>query len=144
MPLELQRRVVNDLVKHRNYHLVIVLCANYAGIVIFTRTTKLVLNVYRGWVGERATRDLRRRIRGVVAASPSASSEAQGIEVSMIVAEVVPIGGFVGESISEPVLQGGALLSVLAYMIHLDGPMAVAVFALFVPQTRLRSRSYKG
>jgi ABC-type bacteriocin/lantibiotic exporter with double-glycine peptidase domain len=134
VPLELQRRVVNDLVKHRNYHLVIVLCAVYAGIVILQGTTKLVLNVYRGWVGERATRDLRRRIRSVVAASPSASSEAQGIEVSMIVAEVVPIGGFVGESISEPVLQGGALLSVLAYMIHLDGPMAVAVFALFVPQ----------
>jgi hypothetical protein len=31
----------------------------------------------------------------------------------MIVAEVEPIGGFVGGSISEPLLQGGILLSVL-------------------------------
>jgi hypothetical protein len=106
VPLELQRRIVNDLVKHRDFRLVIMLCADYAGFVILQGTTKLVLNVYRGWLGERATRDLRRRIRSVVGASPSASSEAQGIEVSMIVAEVVPIGGFVGESISEPVLQG--------------------------------------
>jgi ABC-type bacteriocin/lantibiotic exporter with double-glycine peptidase domain len=50
------------------------------------------------------------------------------------VAEVEPIGGFMGESISEPLLQGGVLLSVLAYMIHLDPWMAAAVIALFVPQ----------
>jgi len=36
----------------------------------------------------------------------------------MIVAEVESIGSFVGGSISEPLLQGGVLLSVLAYMIQ--------------------------
>src|SRR6202047_499895 len=34
VPLELQRRVVNDLVKHRDYWLVIVLFAVYAGGVL--------------------------------------------------------------------------------------------------------------
>jgi hypothetical protein len=34
VPLELQRRIVNDLVKHRDFRLVIVLCAVYAGIVL--------------------------------------------------------------------------------------------------------------
>ena len=58
VPLELQRRIVNDLVKHRDYRLVIVLCAVYAGAVLVQGGTKLVLNVYRSWVGERATRDL--------------------------------------------------------------------------------------
>ena len=52
----------------------------------------------------------------------------------MIVAEVEPIGGFVGGSVSEPLLQGGILLSVLAYMIHVDLWMAGTAFALFVPQ----------
>ena len=52
----------------------------------------------------------------------------------MIVAEVEPIGGFVGNSISEPLLQGGILLSVLGYIVHLDRWMAAAAFALFVPQ----------
>jgi ABC-type bacteriocin/lantibiotic exporter with double-glycine peptidase domain len=52
----------------------------------------------------------------------------------MIVAEVESIGGFVGGSVSEPLLQGGILLSVLAYMIHVDLWMAGAAFALFVPQ----------
>ena len=52
----------------------------------------------------------------------------------MIVGEVEPIGGFVGSSISEPLLQAGILLSVLSYIIHLDRWMAAAAFALFVPQ----------
>jgi ABC-type multidrug transport system fused ATPase/permease subunit len=136
VPLELQRRIVNNLVKERPYRWVIMLCAVYAGVVLVQGATKLALNVYRGWVGERALRDLRRRIHSVVEAPPASSpaAEAQGIAISMIVAEVEPISGFVGESISEPLLQGGILLSVLAYLIHLEWSMALAAFALFVPQ----------
>jgi len=136
VPLELQRRIVNDLVKHRDYWFVIVLCAVYAGTVLVQGGAKLALNVYRGWIGERATRDLRRRIR-VLVSSPSAASsgsEARGLQASMIVAEVESIGAFVGASVSEPLLQGGILLSVLAYMIHLDLRMAGAALVLFVPQ----------
>ena len=76
------------------------------------------------------------RIHSVIEAPPTSSpaAEAQGIAVSMIVAEVDPIGGFVGESVSEPLLQGGILASVLAYLIHIDPWMALGAFVLFVPQ----------
>lgn len=135
-PLELQRRIVDDLVKHRPFSWVVWLCAIYAGVVLVQGGTKLALNIYRGWVGERAKRDLRRRVHTVVETPSEASpaAEAQGISISMIVAEVEPIGGFVGESISEPLLQAGIMGSVFAYMIHIDVWMALAAFALFVPQ----------
>jgi ABC-type bacteriocin/lantibiotic exporter with double-glycine peptidase domain len=136
VPLELQRRVVNDLVKHRSFSLIIGLGAVYGGTVLVQGSTKLVLNVYRSWVGERATRDLRRRVHVLVSSSSAASStpEAEGVQASMIVAEVESIGGFVGGSVSEPLLQGGILVSVLAYMIHVDFWMAGTALALFVPQ----------
>src|SRR6516165_5827437 len=136
VPLELQRRIVDNLVKDRPYRRVVILCAVYAGAVLVQGGTKLILNVYRGWVGERAIRDLRHRIHSVieVPTTSSPAAQEQGIAVSMIVAEVDPIGGFVGESVSEPLLQGGILASVLAYLIHIDPWMALAAFALFVPQ----------
>ncbi len=136
VPLELQRRVVNDLVKDRDFWWIIELCGVYAGTVLVQGGTKLVLNIYRSWVSERATRDLRRRVHVLVSSSSAASStlEAEGVQASMIVAEVESIGGFVGESASEPLLQGGILLSVLGYMIHVDFWMAVTAFLLFVPQ----------
>lgn len=136
VPLELQRQIVNDLVKHRRYSLVIALCALYAGVVLIQGGTKLVLNIYRGWVGERAKRDLRRRVHAFVEGPPASSpaAEAQGIAISMIVAEVEPVGGFVGESVSEPLLQAGIMASVLAYLTHIDRWMAIAAVAIFVPQ----------
>jgi ABC-type multidrug transport system fused ATPase/permease subunit len=135
-PLELQRRIINDLVKDRTFGYVITLCAIYGGVVLVHGSTKLGLNIYRNWVGERAVRDLRRRIRDLVGLSSVAAidPEAQGVEISMIVAEVEPIGAFVGSSVSEPLLQGGVMLSVLAYMIHLDFWMALIAVAIFVPQ----------
>lgn len=135
-PLEIQRRVVNNLVKDRPFLLVVTLCAAYAGAILIQGATKLGLNVYRGWVGENATRDLRQRVLAYsrMARSLTPGPQASGVGAAMIVAEVEPIGGFVGNSISEPLLQGGILLSVLAYILHLDLWMAAAAFALFVPQ----------
>jgi ABC-type multidrug transport system fused ATPase/permease subunit len=136
VPLELQRRVVDDLVKHRDFWWIIGLCAVYAGTALVQGGIKLIVNVYRAWVGERATRDLRRRVHVLVSSSSAASStaEAEGVQASMIVAEVESVGGFVGDSVAEPLLQGGILASVLAYMIHVDVWMATTAFLLFVPQ----------
>jgi ABC-type multidrug transport system fused ATPase/permease subunit len=135
-PLEIQRRVVNDLVKHRPFQFVITLGVAYAGAVLVQGGTKLVLNVYRGWVGESATRDLRRSVLAYlrIAREVEPGPEVRGVGAAMIVAEVEPVGGFVGGSVSEPLLQAGILLSVLGYIIHLDRWMATAAFALFVPQ----------
>jgi ABC-type multidrug transport system fused ATPase/permease subunit len=136
VPLEIQRRVVNNLVKERPFQLVIILCAAYASAVLVQGATKLGLNVYRSWVGENSKRDLRRHVIAYlrIARANSPGPEARGVGTTMIVSEVEPIGNFVGASISEPLLQGGILLSVLGYILHLDRWMAAAAFAIFVPQ----------
>ncbi len=135
VPLELQRRIVNDAVKHRDFVLIITLCAVYAGISLAHGSIKLVLNTYMAWVAQCATRDLRKRVRRLqadVQAQPVI--EERGIEVSMIVAEAEPIGMFVAEALSEPLLQGGILASVLAYMVHIDPVMSLIAIAIFLPQ----------
>ena len=136
VPLELQRRIVDDAVKNREYWFVLVLCGAYAGAVLLQGGAKLVLNIYRNWVGENAVRELRRRVHALVEATSAASStlEAEGIQASMIVAEVEPVGAFVGGSLSEPLLQAGILVSVLAYMIHVDLRMAAVAILFFIPQ----------
>src|SRR5271154_5464028 len=69
VPLELQRRIVDDVVKHRDYWLILILCGIYLGVVLLQGGTKLVLNVYRSWVGESAVRELRRRVHVLVDAT---------------------------------------------------------------------------
>ncbi len=135
VPLELQRRIINDAVKHRNFRLILTLCAVYAAVSLVHGATKLGLNVYRAWVAQRATRDLRKRVRALETGfRPNPESEERGIEISMIVAESEPIGMFVAEALSEPLLQGGILCSVLAYMLHIDPIMTLIAFVIFLPQ----------
>lgn len=133
VPLEMQRRVVNDIARHRPYAAILLLCAAYLGAALIQGGTKLGLNIYRGWVGERAKRDLRRRVCGS-AVPPTGLPESQGTAASMIIAEVEPIGGFIGSAISEPLLQAGIMATVISYITHIDPWMGAAALALFVPQ----------
>jgi len=54
---------------------VVSLCAVYVGIVLVQGGTKLALNIYRGWVGERAKRELRRRVHTFVETGAHARDE---------------------------------------------------------------------
>jgi ABC-type multidrug transport system fused ATPase/permease subunit len=136
VPLELQRRIVDDLAKDRHFRFVILLCAGYAGTVVVQGGIKALVNIYRSWIGERTTRDLRRQVHFLASSTSAAAStlEAEGVQASMTVTEVESIGSFTGSAFSEPLLQGGILCSVLGYMVHVDFWMALAAFLLFLPQ----------
>ena len=140
VPLELQRRIVNTIVDHGAYGQVLWLAAAYAGVALAEQSLKLGLNIYRGWVAEDAVRTLRTKIGDYatlgtgVGGNLGQSASDTGVEISMILEEVEPIGGFTGVSVSEPLLQGGILVSVLSYMIYLDLRLALLALAFFVPQ----------
>jgi ABC-type multidrug transport system fused ATPase/permease subunit len=157
VPLEIQRRLVNDLVKGGDYHPVFMLTLIYVGLTLVEGGIKLVLNIYSSWVSETAVRKLRRRIAriGMIAApsvidggasrpadgsdagaacAPMARAEVEGIETSLLLTEVEPVGNFVGISIMQPLLQGGILVSVFGYLTYIDPSMAFLNLAVFAPQ----------
>jgi len=135
IPLEIQRRIVNDAVHTGALNSIVWLALGYAGVALAEGACKLAMNIYRGWVSESSVRHLRMTIHGAAnGASDSPSADLQGIEVSLILSEVEPIGSFVGISTSEPLLQGGILLSVFAYMIHLQPEIALVSLLVFSPQ----------
>ena len=130
-PLELQRRIVNDLAHKGPFSTILWLAATYAGVSLAEQLLKLALNVYRGWVAESAVRTLRRRVLKVEVDSDMAA----GVEIALILEEAEPIGGFAALSISEPLLQGGILASVIVYMFVLQPSLALLGLAFFIPQT---------
>jgi ABC-type bacteriocin/lantibiotic exporter with double-glycine peptidase domain len=135
-PLELQRRIVNDVIGKGTFRTLFWLAATYGFVALLEQTLKLILNVYRGWVAESTVRRLRNSVRGIGVASDhvSGSHASTGVEVAMILEEAEPIGGFTGISISEPLLQGGILASVIGYMFFIESELALLGLAFFVPQ----------
>jgi ABC-type bacteriocin/lantibiotic exporter with double-glycine peptidase domain len=138
VPLEIQRRVVNDALLKGTFRSILWLAVAYVAVAIAEGALKLAMNVYRGWVSETAVRHLRRTVTVSVEVGSEApsirSAEADGIEISMVLSEVEPVGAFIGSSVSEPLLQGGILLSVFGYMIFLQPEMALICLAVLSPQ----------
>jgi len=135
-PLELQRRLLNTMVVGGSIELIVALALAYAGVVLCEGLVKLLMNVYRGWVGEKAVRALRLSTSALVDSLPHVHKEAavHGVEISLILAEPEPIGAFVGISVSEFVLQVGILLGVFGYMFYIQPPLAIVSLAVFSPQ----------
>jgi ABC-type bacteriocin/lantibiotic exporter with double-glycine peptidase domain len=135
-PLEMQRRILNAAVLDGNVTQVLVLAVVYAGIVLTEDLVKLLMNIYRGWIGEKAVRILRLAASARVDSMPEqrARADIQGVEISLILPEPEPIGGFVGVVISELVLQAGTLLSAFAYMFYMQPLLALMCLVIFSPQ----------
>jgi ABC-type multidrug transport system fused ATPase/permease subunit len=135
LPIEVQRRMINHAIKESGLRSILMLAATYAGIVLVQGLTKLVSNVYRSWVAEHAVRVLRSHINGLGAAVDTPQSiEERGIQVSLIVAESEPVGAFMGECISEPLLQGGIMVCVVGYLIYLQPVIALVLLGVYLPQ----------
>jgi ABC-type bacteriocin/lantibiotic exporter with double-glycine peptidase domain len=135
-PLEMQRRILNAAVLDGDLARVLVLAVIYASIVLTEGLIKLLMNIYRGWIGEKAVRVLRLAASALVDSMPEQRARAgiQGVEISLILPEPEPIGGFVGVVASELVLQAGTLLSAFAYMFYMQPALALMCLVIFSPQ----------
>lgn len=136
VPLELQRRIVNDAIKSGAAKTIVWLALAYVGVALVEQGLKLALNVYRSWVSEHAVRTLRKTLCDL-GESELASAEGNGdtgTHAAMAVAEAEPIGGFVGMAISEPLMQLGILISVVGYMAYIEPWTLVLSLALLAPQ----------
>jgi ABC-type bacteriocin/lantibiotic exporter with double-glycine peptidase domain len=134
VPLEFQRRILNATVYGGNLGLVLGLALAYLGVVLAEGLVKLLMNVYRGWLGEKAARALRLATSALVNSLPPQRSGAQGVSIALILSEPDPIGEFVGIAVSELVLEAGILLSVFGYMFYLQPWLALVTLAIFSPQ----------
>lgn len=136
VPLELQRRIVNGAVEGRGFEFVAMLCLTYVAVALAQGGLKLVMNVYRGSVSETANQRLRTQMSPGAKQGPAErdAHAAEGVRISMIVSEVESVGGFVGSSFSEPMLNAGILLSILGYMAFTQPWMALIALLMFCPQ----------
>ncbi len=108
VPLELQRRILEDALGRREMPTLVWLSAVYLAVMLVQGGLKYVLNVQRGRVVEEVVRRLRMGIYSAslaprpADADPDEPPPEKGALVSMVAAEAEHLGGFVGESVSMP------------------------------------------
>ena len=133
-PLELQRRIVNGAVEQRGLQFILLLCLLYVVVALVHGVLKLVMSVYRGSVTEDANQRLRMQIDPSGGKQPDDACTEKGVKVSIVVSEVEAVGGFVGSSFCDPLLNAGILVSVFGYMLVVQPWMALVALLIFLPQ----------
>lgn len=144
VPMELQRRIVDDAVTKGDTTALMWLALAYLGVLALHSALKFTMQFQRELVSARITRSLRRsvyfRIYTVMPPERLRRFEAgedlvdEGAVVSMLSSEVEKLGGFGGAAVSAPLLQVGTLASVLGYMFWVQPDVAAIALVVYTPQ----------
>lgn len=118
LPLELQKRIVDEAIPSGDARLLIALALGYLAASGASAALKFLIYVLRGCIEARVARILRRtaldmqRRRGIAEARL-----ALGPVSAVLAEEAEPIGGFAAEAINTPVIEGASLLGVAGFML---------------------------
>ncbi len=132
---------------HTGY--LLVLCFGFLVLVLVQQGFKYAINLFQGIAGERMLRRLRYILYAQILRFPLPTFRrtSQGEIIPMVIAEVEPIGGFIGESFALPIFQGGMLLVIFTFLLIQNPLMALAAVSLypiqfyFVPKMQAKVRA---
>lgn len=133
-PIELQRRIVNEVVETQNVPLLIQFGLAYLAVVVLHQAGKFALRCYQMWLTESTNIYTRRHLLGLYGDKIETAEDSEGRVVSIIGSEVEKLGGFVGEALSQSCANVAILLGVLGYMFVVEPSIALFALAFMVPQ----------
>ena len=110
-----------------------VLCGLYFLMVLVNGGFKYWINRYKGQLGERMLRRLRFELYKRLLRFPSSyfKKVSTGEIIPMITSEVEPLGGFIGDIFAQPAVQGGTLVTTIAFMFAQDWILGLASLSLY-------------
>jgi len=128
--LELPKRIINDAIGGTGEDIILlgitltqveflmVLCVGFLLAVLANGLLKMRLNTMKGVLAERLLRRFRFQLltRTLRFPRPFFRSSSQGELVSMVTSEAEPMGGLMGDMLSQPLFQGGQMLTILAFL----------------------------
>ena len=133
VPLEMQKRVVNEAIKLRNTDLLIMYCGIYLVAVVTASGLKFAINYLQTLIGQRATAGMRKDLYHHIIALPLVffRNTQPGMVVSSLITELTVPGNFVGMAIAVPVTNLLTLAAFAAYLIWLNPLLAGVSLSIY-------------
>lgn len=133
VPLELQRRIIDEGIVPGDRTLLIDLAVLYMAAVLVHNALKFLLKWLQGWLGESAVHRARGALLAHERQGRADGGKAQGASVSVLGAELDRLGAFIGSGPSMAVANGAMLTGVVGYMIAVKPQLAWISLLLLLP-----------
>ena len=134
LPLEMQKRIVNEAINLRSIDLLFMYCGIYLVAVIFFSALKYLTNVIQTLITQRTTARMRKELYHHILTLPLGffRNTQPGLVVNSLIAELTMPGNFAGMAIAAPVTNVLTLLAFAGYLFFLN-PMLAAVSLSIYP-----------
>ncbi|MGD9079618.1 MAG: ABC transporter ATP-binding protein/permease [Desulfobacterales bacterium] len=138
VPLEMQKRIVNEAINLRNIDLLIRYCLIYLTSVVFFSALKYLTNIIQTIIAQRATGKMRKELYHHILTLPLGffRNTQPGSVVNSLVGELAMPGNFIGMAVSAPVTNVLTLLAFAIYLFWLN-PLLAAVSLSIYPVVAL-------
>lgn len=126
LPLEMQKRIVNEAIRFGEIQLLFLYCGLYLAAVVIATGLKYLISALQNLIGERALADMRKALYHHILTLPLNffRKTQPGLVVSSLVTELASAGNFVGMAIGVPVASILTLFAFAGYLIWLNPLLA--------------------
>jgi len=127
LPLEMQKRIVNQAIRLQKVDLLLIYCAAYIVAVFIASGLKFVINILQTRIGQQALANMRKDLYSHILTLPVTffQKSSPGMVVSSLVTELATAGELVGQAVAVPIGNTLTLLAFAGYMFYLDPLLAV-------------------
>ena len=133
VPLEMQKRIVNQAINLKAFELLLIYCGIYLAAVVIAGGLKFVISYLQTIIGQRALAAMRTDLYRHVLTLPLGffRKTQPGMVVQSFVSELATAGDFVGMAAAIPVTSVLSLLAFTGYLLWLNPLLAVVSFAIY-------------
>lgn len=133
IPLEMQKRIVNEAINLRKINLLMIYCGVYLAAFIASSGLKFLINSMQTVIGQRTVADMRNELyRHVISLPLSFYRKTQpGLVVAAMTTELATAGDFVGMSIAVPVTNLLMLAAFAGYLLWLNPLLAAITLSVY-------------
>ena len=133
LPLEMQKRIVNQAIKLKDVELLVLYCGIYLGAIVSASGLKMAANTLQTYIGQRALANMRKALYHHIITLPLHffRKTQPGMVVSSLVTEIAAAGDFVGIALAGPITSILTLVAFSVYLFWLNPLLAVISMATY-------------
>jgi len=133
LPLEMQKRIVNEAIKLSNFDLLMLYSGIYLAAFITASGLKFAINALQTVIGQRTLAVMRKRLFSHLLQLPYGffRNTQSGMVVSALVTELATAGDFIGMAVAIPVTNLLTLAAFAGYLFWLNPLLAAVSFSIY-------------
>jgi ABC-type multidrug transport system fused ATPase/permease subunit len=133
VPLEMQKRIVNQAISMKVFDLLLVYCGIYLAAVVCAGALKYAISYLQTIIGQRALTAMRQELyRHVLSLPLSFFRKTQpGMVVQSFASELATAGDFIGMAVAVPIVSILSLIAFTVYLLWLNPLLALVSFAIY-------------